>query len=60
MNAKRLGNNMHRDAVLLAQHLDYLAEQNRARRDSKNLLYDAMKETENANGRLVYYYPLDG
>ncbi|KAL7520652.1 hypothetical protein ACHAWX_005369 [Stephanocyclus meneghinianus] len=57
-NAKHLGKIMHRAVVLLARHIDHLAEQN-VKGYSKNLLYNAMKETEKAKGRLLYYYPLD-
>jgi isopenicillin N synthase-like dioxygenase len=56
--AKSLGNIMHGAVVLLAKHIDRLAEET-VKGYPKNLLYEAMKQTEKAKGRLLYYYPLD-
>ena len=49
---------MHRVVVLLAKHIDAMAKQ-RVDGYTDNLLYDAMRETEKAKGRLLYYYPLE-
>jgi len=56
--ARSLGKIMHEVVILLAKHIDTLAEQ-RVKGYTKDLLYDAMRETEKAKGRLLYYYPLD-
>eukprot|EP00581_Thalassiosira_minuscula_P002565 CAMPEP_0183740760 /NCGR_PEP_ID=MMETSP0737-20130205/60448_1 /TAXON_ID=385413 /ORGANISM="Thalassiosira miniscula, Strain CCMP1093" /LENGTH=387 /DNA_ID=CAMNT_0025975901 /DNA_START=139 /DNA_END=1302 /DNA_ORIENTATION=+ len=56
--AKALGKIMHEVVILLAKHIDAMAEQ-RVKGYKKDLLYDAMRETEKAKGRLLYYYPLE-
>jgi isopenicillin N synthase-like dioxygenase len=57
-NAQRLGRIMHETVVLLAKHIDNLANRE-VDGYSEDLLYNAMKETEKAKGRLLYYYPLE-
>ena len=57
-NAKKLGAIMHNTVILLARHIDKLASQ-KVKGYTKDLLYNAMKETEKAKGRLLYYYPLE-
>ena len=57
-NATTLGKIMHDSVILLAKHIDHLASK-KVNGYSENLLYNAMKETEKAKGRLLYYYPLD-
>lgn len=49
---------MHEVVTLLAKHIDAMAE-SRVKGYSKCLLYNAMKDTEKAKGRLLYYYPLE-
>lgn len=49
---------MHRVVVMLSKHIDALAE-SRVEGYSKDLLYNAMRETEKAKGRLLYYFPLE-
>ena len=49
---------MHEVVILLAKHIDVMAEQ-RVKGYTKDVLYDAMRETEKAKGRLLYYYPLE-
>ena len=49
---------MHETVALLAKHIDSMAAE-RVRGYTKDLLYNAMKETEKAKGRLLYYYPLE-
>ena len=56
--AKTLGNIMHEVATLLARHIDTMAE-SKVKGYTKDLLYNAMRETEKAKGRLLYYYPLE-
>mmetsp|Transcript_28275 Transcript_28275/g.60253 ORF Transcript_28275/g.60253 Transcript_28275/m.60253 type:complete len:400 (-) Transcript_28275:246-1445(-) len=56
--ARTLGKIMHEVVILLAKHIDAMAE-SRVEGYSKDLLYDAMRETEKAKGRLLYYYPLE-
>jgi len=56
--ARSLGKVMHEVVILLAKHIDRMAEQ-RVKGYTKDLLYDAMRETEKAKGRLLYYYPLE-
>ncbi|KAL7553836.1 hypothetical protein ACHAWF_017974 [Thalassiosira exigua] len=55
--AKSLGKIMHEVVTLLAKHIDSMAE-GRVKGYTKGLLHDAMKETEKAKGRLLYYYPM--
>ena len=55
--AKDLGEIMHKVVVLLAKHIDSMAERN-VNGYTKDLLYNAMVKTEKAKGRLLYYYPL--
>lgn len=57
-NAKNLGKIMHDVVVLLSKHIDNLAA-HKVDGYQKDLLYNAMKETEKAKGRLLYYYPLE-
>ena len=57
-NAKNLGRIMHDTVVLLARHIDDLALR-KVKGYTKDLLYNAMKETEKVKGRLLYYYPLE-
>jgi isopenicillin N synthase-like dioxygenase len=57
-NAKNLGNIMHKTVVLLSRHIDNLAAR-KVKGYKQDLLYNAMKETEKAKGRLLYYYPLE-
>ena len=57
-NAKHLGEIMHNTAVLLSRHIDRLAVRN-VKGYRPGLLYNAMKETEKAKGRLLYYYPIE-
>jgi isopenicillin N synthase-like dioxygenase len=57
-NAKTLGMIMHNTVVLLARHIDHLAA-SKVEGYAPDLLYNAMKETEKAKGRLLYYYPID-
>jgi len=57
--AKTLGNIMHAVVILLAKHIDTMAER-RVKGYTKDILYNAMRETEKAKGRLLYYYPLEG
>lgn len=56
--AKALGKIMHQVVVLLARHIDMMAE-GRVTGYAKDFLFDAMRETEKVKGRLLYYYPLD-
>lgn len=56
--AKTLGKIMHQVVVLLAKHIDAMAE-SRVKGYTKDLLFDAMRETEKVKGRLLYYYPLE-
>lgn len=61
---KRLGRIMHGAVVALARHIDTYAAQ-RAREEEgreypRTLLHDAMRRTDKAKGRLLYYFPLDG
>mmetsp|Transcript_41499 Transcript_41499/g.74805 ORF Transcript_41499/g.74805 Transcript_41499/m.74805 type:complete len:383 (+) Transcript_41499:157-1305(+) len=56
--AKALGKIMHEVVILLAKHIDVMAAQ-RVKGYTKDVLYDAMRETEKAKGRLLYYYPLE-
>ena len=49
---------MHDVVILLAKHIDTMAE-GRVKGYTKHLLYDAMRSTEKAKGRLLYYYPLE-
>jgi len=49
---------MHQVVILLAKHIDTMAAA-KVEGYTKDLLYNAMKETEKAKGRLLYYYPLD-
>lgn len=56
--AKNLGKIMHEVVALLAKHIDSMAEE-RVEGYTKDILYDAMKDTEKAKGRLLYYYPLE-
>jgi isopenicillin N synthase-like dioxygenase len=56
-DAKTLGTSMKEVAVLLAKHIDdYACAVNPSYK--ANTLFDSMKETEKAKGRLLYYYPL--
>ncbi|KAL7540220.1 hypothetical protein ACHAXR_009951 [Thalassiosira sp. AJA248-18] len=56
--ARALGKIMHEVVILLAKHIDSMAEE-RVKGYTKDLLYNAMRETEKAKGRLLYYYPLE-
>ena len=56
-NAKRLGTLMKNVVVHLAKHLDAFALQRNPDYPT-NTLYNAMKTTEKAKGRLLYYFPL--
>jgi isopenicillin N synthase-like dioxygenase len=56
--AKTLGKIMHQVVVLLAKHIDAMAER-RVKGYTKNFLFEAMRKTEKVKGRLLYYYPLD-
>ena len=57
-NAKILGCIMHQVVALLAKHIDALAEK-KVKGYQTDLLYNAMKDTEKAKGRLLYYFPLE-
>ena len=57
-SAKHLGSIMHEVVILLAKHIDTMAAA-KVNGYTKDLLYNAMKETEKAKGRLLYYYPLE-
>ena len=57
-SGKTLGKIMQDAVALLARHVDALAEA-KVEGYRKDLLYDAMKETEKVKGRLLYYFPLE-
>jgi len=56
--AKHLGSIMHGVVVHLSKHIDAYAK-SKSSSYPDNLLYEAMKQTEKAKGRLLYYFPLD-
>lgn len=58
-SAKDLGSMMHRAVVRLALHIDALAKRERGNSYPDRLLYNSMKDTDKAKGRLLYYFPLD-
>lgn len=61
--AKKLGRIMHGAVVALAGKIDAFASMRAAEGGMTyppNLLRDAMRGTEKAKGRLLYYFPLDG
>ena len=49
---------MHDAVVHLASHIDYLAS-SRLTSYRRNLLSDAMRNTDKAKGRLLYYFPIE-
>ena len=55
--AKRLGSLMKDVSVHLAKHIDAYAHQQNPNY-APTTLYDALKDTIKAKGRLLYYYPL--
>ena len=57
-DAKILGKIMHDAVVHLASHIDYLAS-SRLTSYRRNLLSDAMRNTDKAKGRLLYYFPIE-
>ena len=57
-DAVELGKLLHNVVVELSWHIDVLANDS-VEGYQKNLLFDAMKNTCKAKGRLLYYYPLD-
>jgi isopenicillin N synthase-like dioxygenase len=56
--SKRLGTMMKDVAVLLSKHIDDYAHSVHPSSYTPNTLYNALKDTEKAKGRLLYYYPL--
>ena len=56
--ATTLGKIMHEAVIHLAKHIDKMAE-TKVKGYEKDLLCSAMKNTEKAKGRLLYYYPLE-
>mmetsp|Transcript_5598 Transcript_5598/g.10494 ORF Transcript_5598/g.10494 Transcript_5598/m.10494 type:complete len:363 (-) Transcript_5598:177-1265(-) len=55
--AKKLGKLMHQVVVSAARHIDaYAASVNK---EYKPVLEECMSDTEKANGRLLYYFPLE-
>lgn len=56
--ATNLGSLLHNIVVDLSWHIDLLAT-NLVEGYESQLLYNAMKDTCKAKGRLLYYYPLD-
>ena len=56
--AKSLGSLLKDVTVLLSKHIDAYAA-SKVDNYPPNCLYDSMKETEKAKGRLLYYFPLD-
>lgn len=57
-SAQTLGKILHQTVVHLAKHIDAMAAK-KVVGYRKDLLFDAMKHTEKAKGRLLYYYPID-
>ena len=58
-SARELGRIMHDSVVLLARHIDSMAK-SKVSGYSDGSLFEAMKTTQKAKGRLLYYYPLGG
>ncbi|KAG7373256.1 2-oxoglutarate/Fe(II)-dependent dioxygenase [Nitzschia inconspicua] len=58
--AKRLGSLMKDVAVLLSKHIDDYAHSVHPTSYQPSTLYDSLKNTEKAKGRLLYYFPLVG
>lgn len=58
--AKQLGTLMKDVAVLLSKHIDDYAHSLHPASYQPGTLYDSLKDTEKAKGRLLYYYPLGG
>ncbi|GMI47074.1 hypothetical protein TrCOL_g3500 [Triparma columacea] len=56
-DAKALGNLMHQQVVALSVHIDKFAK-SKVPNYQDRLVSDAMKNTEKAKGRLLYYFPL--
>ena len=56
--AQNLGKIMHQTVVHVAKHIDAMAAK-KVVGYRKDLLFDAMQDTEKAKGRLLYYYPID-
>ena len=57
--AKNLGTILKNVAVELSRHIDaYASSKNPKNYQPPTLLYDALKDTIKAKGRLLYYYPL--
>eukprot|EP00985_Skeletonema_marinoi_P010126 scaffold4772_cov95-Skeletonema_marinoi.AAC.2 len=57
-SAQKLGKIMHQTVAHVAKHIDVMATK-KVVGYRKDLLFDAMKHTEKAKGRLLYYYPID-
>jgi isopenicillin N synthase-like dioxygenase len=56
--AKQLGSLMKDVAVLSSRHIDDYAHSVHPTSYQPNTLYDSLKDTEKAKGRLLYYFPL--
>ena len=57
-NAQKLGKIMHQTVAHVAKHIDAMAAK-KVVGYRKDLLFDAMQNTEKAKGRLLYYYPIE-
>jgi isopenicillin N synthase-like dioxygenase len=57
-SAQHLGKIMHQTVVHVARHIDAMAAK-KVVGYRKDLLFEAMRHTEKAKGRLLYYYPID-
>ena len=58
-NAKNLGSIMHKAVVRLSLHIDALAKKHLGDSYADNMLYDQMRATDKAKGRLLYYFPIE-
>lgn len=57
-SAQTLGKILHQTTVHVAKHIDAMAAK-KVVGYKKDLLFEAMQNTEKAKGRLLYYYPID-